>query len=769
MPETGEFQKSSSTDLQRAFAQAVALHQRGQLAAAEKIYEDMLRQQPDNFDALHLLGLISAQTGRSERGVDLIRRAIRLNGNVADAHSNLGNALRALRRFDEALASFDRAVALKQNLAPALYNRGLTLADLGRHEEALASFDRVHALAPDHADAHRNRGTALRKLQRPEEALASLDRAIALKPNDAGAHNDRGNVLNDLKRFDDALASYDRAPKIAGACYNRGNVLIELDRLEEAVASYDKAIALQPDYGEAYNNRGSALFRLRHHDAALASIDKAIQHKGDDAAAHANRGKVLSTLARYPEALAAYDKAVALKPDQADIEGYRLHAKSHMCDWTDFDAECDQLIESIRIRNATTPPFLFCSVPSSTADQLLCATRWTAKNHPPSASQRWRGERYDHDRIRIGYFSSDFCNHATSLLMAGMFECHDRSKFETVAISWSPDDPSEMRRRLEASFDRFVEVRDINDDEVADLIRRLEIDILVDLKGFTGGSRTRVLGRRPAPIQVNYLGYPGTLGAPFIDYIIADRIVIPDHHREFYSEKVVALPGSYQANDDKRVIADRVFTRGDVGLAPTGFVFCCFNNNYKITADMFDRWMRILGRVEGSMLWLLEANADSAANLRKEAVARGVAAERLVFAPRMSLPDHLARHRLAGLFLDSTPYNAHTTASDALWAGLPVLTILGDTFASRVAASLLHAVGLPELIAESPEAYERMAVDLATHPSRLAALRTRLAANRLTAPLFDTKRFTRHIEAAYTAMYERHRAGIAPDHIVVPA
>ncbi|MGY4402850.1 tetratricopeptide repeat protein [Bradyrhizobium sp. USDA 3315] len=767
MPETGEFQESSSAALQRAFAQAVALHQRGQLAAAEKIYEDMLRQQPNNFDALHLLGLISAQTGRSERGVDLIRRAIRLNGNVADAHSNLGNALRALRRFDEALASFERAVALRQNLAPALYNRGITLADLGRHEEALASYDRVLALVPDHADARRNSGAALRKLQRPEEALASLDRAIALKPKDAGAHNDRGNVLNDLKRFDDALASYDQAPGIAGACYNRGNVLIELDRLEEAVASYDKAIALQPDYAEAYNNRGSALFRLRHHDAALASIDKAIQHKGDDAAAYANRGKVLSTLARHHEALAAYDKAVALKPDQAEIEGYRLHAKSHMCDWTDFDAERDRLIESIRTRNATTPPFLFCSVPSSTADQLLCATRWTAKNHPPSASQRWRGERYDHDRIRIGYFSSDFCNHATSLLMAGMFECHDRSKFETVAISWSPSDPSEMRRRLEASFDRFVEVRDINDDEVADLIRRLEIDILVDLKGFTGGSRTRVLGRRPAPIQVNYLGYPGTLGAPFIDYIIADRTVIPDHHREFYSEKVVALPDSYQANDDKRVIADRVFTRGDVGLAPTGFVFCCFNNNYKITPDMFDRWMRILGRVEGSMLWLLEANADSAANLRKEAVARGVAAERLVFAPRMSLPDHLARHRLAGLFLDSTPYNAHT--SDALWAGLPVLTILGDTFASRVAASLLHAVGLPELIAESPEAYERMAVDLATDPSRLAALRTRLAANRLTAPLFDTKRFTRHIEAAYTTMYARHRAGIAPDHIVVPA
>lgn len=769
MPETGEPQKSNSTASQLVFAQALALHQRGQLAAAEKIYEDILRQQPSNFDALHLLGLISAQTGRSERGIDLIRRAIRLNGNVADANNNLGNALRALRRFDEALASFDRATALKQDLSPALYNRGLTLADLGRHEEALASYDRVIALVPNHADAYRNRGAALRKLGRLEAALASLDRAIALKPNDTGAHNDRGNVLNDLERFDDALASYDRAPGIAGACYNRGNVLIKLDRLEEAVASYDKAIALRPDYGEAYNNRGTALLKLRDHEAALASIDKAIQHKGDDAAAYANRGKVLSMLARYQEALAAYDKAVALQSDQADIEGYRLHAKSHICDWTNFDADCDQLIDSIRNRDATAAPFLFCSVPSSAADQLLCATRWTAKNHPPSESQRWRGERYHHDRIRIGYFSSDFCNHATSHLMAGLFECHDRSKFETAAISWSPKDPTEMRRRLEASFDRFVEVGDMNDDAVADLIRRLEIDILVDLKGFTGGSRTRVLGRRPAPIQVNYLGYPGTLGAPFIDYIIADRTVIPDHHREFYSEKVVALPDSYQANDDKRAIAERMFTRGEVGLAPTGFVFCCFNNNYKINPQMFDRWMRILGRVEGSMLWLLEAHAESAANLRKEAVARGIAAERLVFAQRISMPDHLARHRLAGLFLDNTPYNAHTTASDALWAGLPVLTILGDTFASRVGASLLHATGLPELIADSPEAYEHMAVDLATHPSRLAALKTRLAANRLTAPLFDTKRFTRHIEAAYAAMYERHQAGLAPDHIDVPA
>lgn len=760
--------KNPAAALQAAFAQGLALHQRGQLAAAERIYEDILRQQPSHFDALHLLGLISAQSGRMERGADLMRRAIALNGRVADAHSNLGNALRELRRFDDALASLDRAIALQPATVPAHYNRAVTLAELGRHDEALAGYDRVIALRPDHVDAHRNRGTTLRKLGRLVDALKSLDKAVALKPDDAGAHNDRGNVLADLERFDEALASYDKPPEIAGASYNRGNVLVELDRSEEAIASFDKAIALKPDYAEAWNNRGKALFKLRRHDEALASIDRAIQFRGDDGDAHANRGRVLSFLVRYDEALAAYDRAIALKPDLVDIEGDRLYAKSHLCDWMDLDVGRAHFIDSIRNRDAIAPPFLLFGVPSLADDQLLCARRWVAKNHPPSEQPIWQGERYDHDRIRIGYFSSDFFVHATSVLMAGMFECHDRSKFETIAISWSPNDQSELRARLEASFNRFVDVRDLDDDEVAELIRQMEIDILVDLKGFTRDSRTRVVGRRPAPIQVNYLGYPGTLGADFIDYIIADRVVIPDQHRAFYSEKVVALPDSYQPNDRKRVIADRAFARDEVGLPATGFVFCCFNANYKITPQMFEVWMSILRHVEGSVLWLLEGNAHAARNLRKEAFARGVVPERLVFAQRMPLPDHLARHRLADLFLDNIPCNAHTTASDALWAGLPVLTLLGETFAGRVAASLLHAVGLPELVTETPGAYERMAIELATHPDQLAALKAKLATNRLTAPLFDTPRFTRHIEAAYTAMYERHRAGLAPDHIVVP-
>jgi len=319
-----------------------------------------------------------------------------------------------------------------------------------------------------------------------------------------------------------------------------------------------------------------------------------------------------------------------------------------------------------------------------------------------------------------------------------------------------------------ATFEHFIDGKTLSDEEIASRVRETEIDILIDLKGFTQDARTNVFALRPAPIQVSYLGYPGTMGASYIDYIIADQTVIPDECRKFYSEKIAFLPNTYQANDRKRVISDKAFTRSDLGLPSQGFVFCCFNSSYKILPDVFDCWMRILKQVEGGVLWLLEDNASAASNLKKEAVARRVSSERLVFAKRMPLPEHLARHRLADLFLDTLPCNAHTTASDTLWAGLPVLTCLGETFAGRVAASLLNAVRMPELIATTLEAYERMAIDLATHPEKLATIKHKLAENRLTTPLFDTKLFTKHIEAAYTTMYERHQAGLAPDHIIVP-
>lgn len=621
--------------MQSRFREGLALHRQGDLAGAERIYQEVLDRQPRHFDALHMLGVIALQTRRTERGVELVRQAIGLNDKVAAAYNNLGKALLDLNRPDEALTNFGQSIALD----------------------------------PGFAEAH----------------------------------------------------------------FNRGNAFVGLNRPEDALASYARAIALKPDFAEAIRNRANVFSRLR----------------------------------RYDEALAAYDKALILKPGLPGADGPRLYTKMHLCEWSNWDVECADLIASVRSGNANTQPFIFLAVPSSAAEQLQCARAMVANHFPAAKRAVWQGESYQHDRIRIAYLSADFRQHAASFLMAGMFECHDKSRFEITALSFGVDDHSGIRARVKASFERFLDVRACSDDQIADLARSLEIDIMVDLMGFTTDSRTGIFARRPAPIQAHYMGFPGTMGAPYLDYIIADGVVIPDSQRAFYSEKLALLPGSYLVNDAKRPIADRNFTRSELGLPAKGFVFCCFNSGYKITPDIFDCWMRILGQVEGSVLWLFQNHEEAADNLRKEARARRVEAGRLVFASRMPPSDHLARHRAADLFLDTLPYNAHTTASDALWAGLPVLTCLGATFVGRVAASVLNAIGLPELIVETLDDYERLAVELATRPDRLAEIRGKLAANRLTTPLFDTTRFTRNIEAAYTAMHGRHKVGLAPDHIAI--
>jgi predicted O-linked N-acetylglucosamine transferase (SPINDLY family) len=401
--------------------------------------------------------------------------------------------------------------------------------------------------------------------------------------------------------------------------------------------------------------------------------------------------------------------------------------------------------------------------------QRKSAEIWVNDRYPASRIFPPIAKRARQEKIRIAYYSADYHNHATAYLMAELFELHDRNRFELVAFSFGPHQKDDMSARVSSAFDRFVDVRDKSDAEVAQLSRDMEVDIAIDLKGFTADQRAGIFALRAAPIQVSFIGYPGTMGADYMDYLIADHTLIPEVSRQCYTEKIAYLPNSYQVNDRKRVIADKRYTREELGLPPTGFVYCCFNNNYKITPDTFEGWMRILKQVQGSVLWLLEDNPTAANNLRKEAEARGVGAQRLIFAPRMPLPEHLARHRAADLFMDTLPCNAHTTASDALWAGLPVLTCAGESFASRVAASLLTAIDLPELVTTTQEQYETLAIDLATKPEKLAKIGGKLEANRFTTPLFDTVEFVRHIEAAYTQIYERYQADLPPDHIHVPA
>jgi protein O-GlcNAc transferase len=693
----------SSPDASTLFAQGLAFHQAGLLSEAEALYRALLLACPEHFDGLHMLGVIDYQRGNYQSALGLIDHAINIDPRSASAHNNRGVVLFALKRFDDAVESYDKAIAF----------------------------------APGYGDAFVNRGNALKDLARFEEALANCDRAIELNPGSADAFNKRGSVLIELRRFPDALASFDRAialkPTGHEAFNNRGAVLAALNRFAEAVESYDKAIALKPNYAEALNNRGHALADLK----------------------------------RFDEAVASYDRALAIKPDLDHVKGLRIHARMHACDWAHFVEECTALNAAVEKGSAASLPFQLLATPASAENQLKCAKRYICDQFPASAAPLWRGERYSHNRIRVAYLSSDLRDHPTAQLMAGQFERHDKSRFETIAISLGPAHDSEMRRRLKRSFDRFIDVGSMSDRAVAEDIRRLEVDIAVDLNGITEGSRTNILAKRPAPTQVSYLGYPGTMGASYIDYLIADRVVVPDDRHHAFSEKVVCLPDSYQVNDARRRIATITPSRSDAGLPEGGFVFCCFNSNFKITPDIFDVWMRLLRDVEGSVLWLLEGNSSAPDNLRREAGLRGVAAERLIFAPHIKTEEHLARHRLADLFLDTLYYNAHTTASDALWAGLPVVTCLGATFAGRVAGSLLTAIGLPELITHSRDDYEALALKLARDPRLLSSLRQKLARHRETYPLFNTERFTRHIEAAYTEMWERCQRGEPPQSFAV--
>ena len=472
-------------------------------------------------------------------------------------------------------------------------------------------------------------------------------------------------------------------------------------------------------------------------------------------------------LKRYDEAIAHYDKALSLKPDFNWIYGDYQHTKMKICDWNNFNSEIGLISDGLSSGKKITQPLSLLALIDAPLLHKQSTEIYTTAKYPANHSLGPISKYQKKDKIRVGYYSADFHNHATAYLMAEFFELHNKSRFELIAFSFGPDVNDEMRQRTSAVFSQFIDVKSKSDIQVAQLSRDLGIDIAVDLKGFTQDARTGIFAYRAAPVQVSYLGYPGTMGCEYVDYIVADKTLIPTTSQQFYSEKIVYLPNSYQVNDRKRLISERQFSRGELGLPDKGFVFACFNNNYKITPSTFGSWMRILKTVEGSVLWLLQDNAWVVENLRKEAQSHGVDEKRLLFAERMALPEHLSRHRQADLFLDTFPYNAHTTTSDALWSGLPVLTLMGESFASRVAASLLNAISLPELITTSQEAYEALSIELAMNPKKLAVIKSKLAGNYLTTPLFDTPLFTKNIEAAYECMYEQYHADLQPTHLFI--
>ena len=764
---------ASTVTLAQAVELAAAAYQHGDWPEAERLCRLMLEAHPHYFDALYLLGIIAAQTGRTAEAAALLMQAVALDAAHADARNNLGVVLRALRRYPEALDSYERAIALEPAVAEPYANRGNALQDLKRYDAALTSQKRALALAPAYAEAWINRGNVLRDLRRLDDALASYERALALAPQHAGAHSKCGVVLTELKRYPEALASCEcaiaLAPDGADVYGHRGNVLREMRRYDAALASCGRALALDREFAEVHSAHGNALRDLRRDDEARVSFERSIALAPDHADAYVNCGNVLLDLRRQLEALERLQRALQIRPDYDYLYGAWLHTKQGICDWRGIESDLLHLTAQIGRGVKAANPFAVVTAIDSPGLQRTAADILAQDRYPPDDALPALLRYPRRAKISIGYYSADFHDHATSYLMAGLFEAHDRSRFEIIGFSFGAETQGPMRQRLSAAIDEFMDVRALSDQEVAKLSRERAIDIAVDLKGYTQHGRPGIFAERAAPIQVNYLGYPGTMAAPYMDYLIADPVLIPEESRWHYAEKIVYLPHSYQVNDSQRVIAEVAFRREQLGLPPTGFVYCCFNNDYKIAPAVFDSWMRILDSVEGSVLWLLEDNAGAAFNLRREAELRGIAGGRLVFAGRMTQAEHLARHRLADLFLDTLPCNAHTTASDALWAGLPVLTCVGQSFAARVAASLLNAISLPELIVSTAQQYVARAIELATHPRRLQDIRTKLAANRLTAPLFDTRLYAQHIEAAYAQIYERYHAGLPPDHIHVAA
>jgi protein O-GlcNAc transferase len=650
----------------------------------------------------------------------------------ANPPPRLAEGWQAIERNDLRAAEEIARAALRDDPRDleSLYLLGSSLLFQDRFGEALAPLSEVVERAPRRGAGHRL-GYCHLALGDFKSAEQLLRREIAAHPDLVDAHNTLGVALINQGRPHDALAVFLEAarldPHSATANNNAANVLGELGRNEEALPYLQKVIDANAGLADARHNLGMLLQKLKRHEQAAASLQEALR---------------LAPRAAYTLSSLVWNELA-------------------ICKWEGLTPHVDALRSQVRRGEIAAEPFVLVAVSPSPEEQRLCAQRHV-REKLPQRPPLWRGSRYRHDRVRLAYLSADYSEHATAYLAAGLFERHDRSRFEVIGVSYGPDDRSPMRQRLVRAFNQFVDVRSRGDEETARLLHEMEVDVAIDLKGYTTGARPEILSYRPAPVQVSYLGFPGTMAAPFIDYIVADRWVLPAEDRLHYTEQVVYLPDSYQVNDAARSVAERTPSRALAGLPRDGFVFCCFNSSYKIMPPVFAVWMKLLREIPQSALWLLEDSAEAKRRLQQAAQAAGVDAARLVFAARVAPAEHLARHRLADLFLDTLPYNAHTTASDALWAGLPVLTCVGNTFAGRVAGSLLRAVGLPELVTQTLHDYETLAFKLARSPALLAQVRDRLEHNRATVPLFDLERFRRHLEAAYLTMWETSQRGEPP-------
>ncbi len=744
------------------------LLQSGQFEKARKVIQQGLSLFPQSAQFHCYLGNLYVDESKFEQAIKCYRNALLIQPDNVEVQVRLGNALTELGYPDEALACYRKALALRPDSPAICNNLANLLRDQGNLDEAEACYQQALALNPDDAGVHSNLGTVFLDRAKLDKAQACYRRALALDPNCTDALNNLGIVFREQGNLNEAVDCYHKALSIrqdSSEIYNNfGNVLRDLGNLQEALDCYSKALELKRDDPDVLNNLGVVSQERFCLDEAVDYFSRALTLKPDFSTAHNNLGFVFQDQGNLDKALACFRQAVTLMPEFHAAKTNMLYVMQQICEWKELGTLSEQVRRGVREITSPTienqiAPFSFLAVSGSTpAEQLRCATNWAQGKFQSWIAQEMGFEfkREPKPKLHIGYLSADFRNHPVAQLMAEVFELHDRGHFQITAYSFGPDDGGALRKRLEKAFDRFVDISDFTHDNAAKKIYEDHVDILVDLMGYTKHFRSAILALHPAPLQVNYLGYAGSMGASFIDYLIADRFVIPPDQREHYAEKMAWLPDCFMPRDSscRRFAAP---SRKDCGLPDEAFVFCSFNPSYKINPSIFDIWCDLLRAVPGSVLWLSASNPIAQSNLVREAESRGVTADRIIWAPRENLvEDHLARVQCADLFLDTSPYNAHTTCSDALWMGLPVVTCVGETFPSRVAGSLLTALGVPELITYNLESYHALALELATDKSKYANIRSKVIANRESAPLFDSRKFTRDLENLYRQMWNDH-------------
>ena len=806
--------------INQALLKAVEAYKSGDVAAAKRLFSKIIQIEPNQPDANSNMGAILVASGDLEEALPYFQTALEADFSVAQYWFNYIEALFKLGRFTEASElmatarnkgckgqAFDvlqeklnsPAAAFKHNINGLrdLIGRGsaeealliatkllenwpssVSILDvmatanqkLGNLDAYVAIYDQILKLKPDDDVAYNNMGIVLAEQDKLEEAVEAFSKALSINSSNAETYNNLGNALQKQGQFEEAVEAYKKSvsinPDNAETYNNMGTAIKEQGELAEAIEVYKKAIAIKPDYAEAYTNLGSVLKDQGKLKEAMEAYNKSTSLKPDNAEAYNNMGVTLADQGMLEEAIEAYKKALSINPDYEGARAEKLYHQAHICDWNDI-VEDRKLIPDLGTSKKFITPFSMLFLEDAPNRHLLRAEIYAKAKYPQKPLPLPAKPLEKPKRIRIGYFSSDFQEHPVAYLIAKVLEQHNRDKFEVFGYSLHGSSSSDMRQRLKNSFDCFTDFQGMSDKDIALRARQDEIDIAIDLNGYSKNSRTGLFAYRSAPIQISYLGYPSTMGADFMDYIIADENLIPTTSQKYYSEKLLYLPNTYMATDDGRELSKKPMNRSDEGLPNDAFVFCCFNNNYKISSAEFGIWMRLLNKVEGSVLWLRQSNKLSRQNLQNEARKQKIDPTRIVFADRAPMDEHLSRQSLADLFIDTFSFNAHTTATEALWAGLPVVTKAGQGFAARVAGSILNAVGLPELITENEENYEALILDLATNPTKLAKVKEKLASNRVTHPLFDTELYTKHLEEGYQRAYQNYFEGKAPQTIIV--